>query len=312
MVKEGENVAMDEASVLIMTLLAEAIDCQANEEELERSVREVMKFESKNDPVLDMICCVNRMLETTRDVNSKVYKVALRIAKLLIGRLVDKKMLPHVRLSPLASENVIQAVGDFCCTVCIEKLASKECVDEATNHIMDLFHVFMMPKEVWRRNAVYMFPAMVISSLNPIPYIEESFLKMMKDSVYERTFKQMCKNVSIKSKKITYTRVYALAEFAKDCLQVMDDVNKTLRADADRMALALLMEEEKERMKQVMKKKKVKVKKVPCIDEDPVFEEIECIVCMEDDPEVLFDCGHKICCATCAIKIAHKCPYCTK
>jgi hypothetical protein len=44
---------------------------------------------------------------------------------------------------------------------------------------------------------------------------------------------------------------------------------------------------------------------IKCYD----FYEKECIVCYEDKAEMLFSCGHIVCCKKCDINI-HKCPVC--
>jgi hypothetical protein len=86
---------------------------------------------------------------------------------------------------------------------------------------------------------------------------------------------------------------------------------------ANQMAEQLIMEEEKEKAKEDRKKNKKKRKqtktppKTPYIDEDPVFEEKECVICMETSPDMLFECGHKICCTGCSVKIKNKCPFCS-
>lgn len=95
---------------------------------------------------------------------------------------------------------------------------------------------------------------------------------------------------------------------------------KPRRIKADEIMMQLIKEEEDEKNKKSKKKNKKKKKKKTCLrpkidtdsesDTDEVFEEVECIVCMDEiSQHIYLPCKHKICCFKCVEKVT-SCPIC--
>lgn len=269
------------------------------------------------DPITTKI--INTFLELSDSVQADTFKTAMRLAK-LDNPEKEGDESAYVVVTTRAAIKLFKCLSDHCHALCVEKIGKGNCdveIQEANAMIADFFKYFIIAKTTWEQYIYYVLSIMAVASHKPDPYIQKAFAQLAKDEKYEKAFYQMCKDVVAKSKKIPYTKVFDLFCVADEYLLVSDLVRDDRRIHADRMATALLMEEEnrqkKEQTKKAKKKKKKEPtpKKVPRIDDDDtVYEEEECVVCMEADCDVMFGCGHQICCAACAKKLANKCPYC--
>lgn len=276
----------------------------------------VTKWVTSNDNNTICQCTqiIHTFLEMSESTECATFQAAMLIAKDVIERCQEHMTVPRIPLIGKASIKLFRCVSEHCYSICMEKMSKGDCSDERYTHanelIGNMFQLFLIRKTTWAQNTVYMLSIMAVASQKPDPFIQNAFSQLANDPRYEKAFYDMCRKVVTRSKSITYTKVFDLTYFASLYVNSHDE----RRSNADKVALALLMEEEKEEKKEQHKKKKKlpKPKKVPRIDDDDdaVYEEVECIVCMDADCEVMFGCGHKICCTECAPKLLNNCPYC--
>ncbi len=253
---------------------------------------------------------LNNMLELVREVDCTMYKLCIKSLRENSWLLANDR----VKLKYTAGLNVIRAVGHFCGHVCDSNCKSDDELDKALKYIRDMFEFFIIPKKCWiHTDGSYLLSMMVIAAHKIDPFVKQCIEDLLKDSKCEQAINKLCERIA-KTEGTTVSQ-----KFAKDYIYARSIRIREREQTADSIADALLEQEEMQRQKDIRRKQKKKAKaqkkkqihKTPWVDDgDKVFEEDECIVCMNCDPEVTFDCGHRICCAACSEKVGRRCPVC--
>lgn len=282
-------------------------------ETIAKELEEVGKLESEVQNVSTEVDTntINGFIHLIESVDSSTYRVAMQMVKVLHQRDPSRR----IALRMDTGTKMIRLIGEYCYDVCMNKLDCTEALDEANHHIRDLFGLFLLPKACWVKNNEYLLSAMVIAAQKPDPYIKSAFSALIKDKQYEKAYTTTCQRIVKASKEIKYTKVFNLKKYASEYLEASELVKAEKEMRASAAAMALVAEEDALKKAKKNKNKKANATaKVPWVDEgeDVVYEEEECVVCMEEMPDVVYACGHKICCTACSAKVRHLCPICKK
>ncbi len=258
--------------------------------------------------VKEAIIGIYNMIYAADTVCSPGFKIGMQMAKLWCSKYPGNK----ITLSHTSASKLIKLLGECCYkSLTSTPLYSTEEWKLSMDVTVEAFRFFKISSKTWLKNVKHLVyivihrvveepeVAAVINELKKLPGMKEGLVKELH-------------KIRIDHDMNDEIRVYITASVKARINELTDD-NDVRERQAEQMAQLLLEEETIKKEKHTKKMNKVKdEQKIPRIDEDEgVFMEDECMICMTHPPDIVFDCGHCIVCSGCAPKVDRKCLYCT-
>lgn len=260
------------------------------------------------------------------DIHSIGYKLAVDVARLHFQAFPS---VQSIVLSDKTGSQLIKILGESC----FQSIIKKERMNPAKDALIEVFKYFKIKNTTWVKNINHFISILVVKSFlkENVPYPEDivqAIHDVEKDTaVHTAIIKECFKIIENPPLLDAALIVPTFARgFIRKAKEQKNEHLKERELEASRMADQLLREEEleKEKLKQKKNKKKkeqktvsdVTPKKMPTLvfddTDEGIYQEEECVICMDHIPDYVLDCGHNIFCKKCAVKVEYKCLYCER